>query len=57
MSTDADRIRRALKQDPDEYFREHRDLAERIREETDDDVLAETIDAVLANLDTQEGSG
>lgn len=50
-------IREALQQDPDEYLADHRSELEALRDDVDDELLVETIDAVLADLNDQEGSG
>lgn len=57
MSTDADRqyIRRALRQDPDEFLAKHRDELRALRDRTDNEQAAAVIDAVLADLEDQEG--
>lgn len=58
MSADPNRrsLQRALQQDPDEFLAEHTDDLRRLREEVDSDRIIDVIDAVLADLQGQEGS-
>ena len=53
---DRELLTRALKQDPDEFLAEHENKLRDLRERVDSDRLVAAIDAVLADLDRQEGS-
>lgn len=56
-SDDIDRksLVHALKQDPDEFLTEHRADLEELRDEVESERLVDTIDAILAHLDSNGG--